>query len=98
FSLLFDVGQETPALPASLGATASGSGYVIVTKEPIRVLHDLTGWALTEAVELEDLTVSKPSLEDVYLELTGGVAGTEGAPPDWLGATGAQRTRRCGAT
>jgi hypothetical protein len=41
------------------------------------VLHDLTGWALTEAVELADLTVSKPSLEDVYLELTGGVAGTE---------------------
>jgi ABC-2 type transport system ATP-binding protein len=77
FSLPFGIGQETPALPAPFGATASGTGYVIVTKEPVRVLHDLTGWALTEAVELADLTVSKPSLEDVYLELTGGVAGTE---------------------
>jgi ABC-2 type transport system ATP-binding protein len=77
FSLPFAVGQEMPALPASFGATASGGGYVIVTKEPVQVLHDLTAWALTEAVELADLTVSKPSLEDVYLELTGGVAGTE---------------------
>jgi ABC-2 type transport system ATP-binding protein len=64
-------------VPPSFGATPSGPGYVIVTKEPVRVLHDLTGWAMTEAVELADLTVAKPSLEDVYLELTGGVAGTE---------------------
>ena len=69
--------EGPPALPDSLGAAAWGSGWVIVTKDPVQVLHDLTGWALTEAVELADLTVSKPSLEDVYLELTGGVAGTE---------------------
>ena len=69
--------EGPPALPDSLGATASGSGYVIVTKDPVQVLHDLTGWALAEGVELVDLTVSKPSLEDVYLQLTGGIAGTE---------------------
>jgi len=66
-----------PALPRSLGATPSGSGYVIVTKDPVQVLHDLTGWALAGGIELVDLSVSKPSLEDVYLQLTGGVAGTE---------------------
>src|SRR2546421_7722409 len=64
----FSLPSGAAALPASFGATASGDGYVIVTKEPVRVLHDLAGWALTEAVELADLTVSKPSLEDVYLE------------------------------
>jgi ABC-2 type transport system ATP-binding protein len=69
--------EGPPALPDSLGATASGGGYVIVTKDPVQVLHDLTGWALAEGTELVDLSVSKPSLEDVYLQLTGGVAGTE---------------------
>jgi ABC-2 type transport system ATP-binding protein len=69
--------ERLPALPDSLGATASGSGYVIVTKDPVQVLHDLTGWALAEGIDLVDLSVSKPSLEDVYLQLTGGVAGTE---------------------
>ena len=66
-----------PPLPDSFEAMASGGAYVIVTKEPVQLLHDLTGWALAEGVELVDLTVSKPSLEDVYLQLTGGVAGTE---------------------
>jgi ABC-2 type transport system ATP-binding protein len=69
--------EGLPALPDSLGATASGNGYLIVTKDPVQVLHDLTGWALAEGIELVDLSVSKPSLEDVYLQLTGGVAGTE---------------------
>ena len=69
--------EGPPALPDSLGATTSGSGYLIVTKDPVQVLHDLTGWALAEGIELVDLAVAKPSLEDVYLQLTGGVAGTE---------------------
>ncbi len=37
----------------------------------MRTLHDLTGWALENNVELEGLSVARPSLEDVYLELTG---------------------------
>ena len=75
--ITFSLPTGPSALPDSLGATASGSGYVIVTKDPVQVLHDLTGWALAEGIELVDLSVSKPSLEDVYLQLTGGVAGTE---------------------
>jgi ABC-2 type transport system ATP-binding protein len=69
--------EGAPALPDSLGATATAGGFVIVTKDPVQVLHDLTGWALAEGIDLVDLSVSKPSLEDVYLQLTGGVAGTE---------------------
>ena len=34
------------------------------------LLNELTGWALAEGVELEGLEVTRPSLEDVYLELT----------------------------
>jgi ABC-2 type transport system ATP-binding protein len=40
------------------------------TTEPVRVLHDLTTWALERGVDLEGLSVLRPSLEDVYLELT----------------------------
>jgi ABC-2 type transport system ATP-binding protein len=34
------------------------------------VLHRITAWALERDATLDDLTVSRPSLEDVYLELT----------------------------
>jgi ABC-2 type transport system ATP-binding protein len=40
------------------------------TTEPTRALHVLTGWALAQGEELEALTVTRPSLEDVYLQLT----------------------------
>ena len=42
----------------------------IETNEPTKLLHELTGWAVEQAIELEGLTVSRTSLEDVYLKLT----------------------------
>jgi hypothetical protein len=56
------------------------------THDPPRTLHELTSWALDRGVTLEALEVQRPSLEDVYLELTGGdrssdEAETEGARP-----------------
>jgi ABC-2 type transport system ATP-binding protein len=42
----------------------------IRTNDEIRVLHELTGWALSSGVPLEGLVVERPSLEDVYLRLT----------------------------
>jgi hypothetical protein len=39
-----------------------------------RALYRLTGWAEREGIELEDLEVRRPSLEDVFLSLTGGEA------------------------
>jgi ABC-2 type transport system ATP-binding protein len=52
----------------------------------------LTSWALSRGLELEELTVSRPSLEEVYLELVGaeGLAGAEEAVP----ATRSRRSRR----
>jgi ABC-2 type transport system ATP-binding protein len=40
------------------------------TTEPTRALHVLTAWALDRGEELDALTVTRPSLEDVYLRLT----------------------------
>ena len=41
------------------------------TSDPIKTLHELTGWALDRGVHLGGLTVTRPSLEDVYLQITG---------------------------
>ena len=65
--------------PASL--TAAGSRYRVsyriagetferITDDPTTLLHELTGEALARGERLEDLSVTRPSLEDVYLELT----------------------------
>jgi len=40
------------------------------TDDPTALLHELTGAALARGDRLHDLSVSRPSLEDVYLELT----------------------------
>ena len=45
---------------------------VLRTEAPTGALHALTGWALARGDELEGLAVTRPSLEDVYLRLTGG--------------------------
>ncbi len=40
------------------------------TEDPTRLLNELTSAALERGERLEDLTVGRPTLEDVYLELT----------------------------
>jgi ABC-2 type transport system ATP-binding protein len=49
----------------------NGREVVLETDRPTRVLHELTAKALRENRELEGLVVARPTLEDVYLELTG---------------------------
>jgi ABC-2 type transport system ATP-binding protein len=41
-----------------------------------KAVHDLTGWALDRGLVLESLEITQPSLEDVYLQLTGAEVGT----------------------
>jgi ABC-2 type transport system ATP-binding protein len=49
----------------------SDDGHVgITTSEPVKVLNEITTRALQQGVDLEGLSVRRPSLEDVYLELT----------------------------
>ena len=40
------------------------------TDDPTALLHELTGEALARGEQLEELSVGRPTLEDVYLELT----------------------------
>jgi ABC-2 type transport system ATP-binding protein len=39
-------------------------------EKPLPLLRTLADWGEREGVDLADLTVSRPSLEDVYLQLT----------------------------
>ncbi len=47
-----------------------GLDVVERTKDPTRRLHELTAEALARGQELDELEVRRPTLEDVYLELT----------------------------
>ena len=47
-----------------------GELLVRETDDPTALLHELTGAALARGVRLEELAVTRPTLEDVYLELT----------------------------
>jgi ABC-2 type transport system ATP-binding protein len=53
------------------GARLTGSQVEIEVEALTRSLYELTGWAVQRGLELEGLEVDRPSLEDVYLELTG---------------------------
>jgi len=61
--------SNLPDLAAEV--SADRSLVTAVTRDPVTTTHRLTGWALDRGVPLADLTVSPPSLEDVYLALTG---------------------------
>ena len=50
--------------------TLAGNRLHVVCREPVAVAHRLTGWALDASIELRNLTISQPTLEDVYLDLT----------------------------
>ncbi len=51
--------------------------YSLTTDTPTPTLHVLTTWAVENGIELEDLAVTRPSLEDVFVELadTGAMEG-----------------------
>jgi ABC-2 type transport system ATP-binding protein len=62
---------EGVTAPAALGGPPSPEGLVDFTPDDLTAgLHQLTGWALEQSVSLDSLTIARPSLEDVYLQLT----------------------------
>ncbi len=63
--------SELPALPAA-ELRALGRRVELHSGAPTRTLAALTGWAAARDLELAGLEVRRPSLEDVYLRLTGG--------------------------
>ncbi|MFN8161071.1 MAG: ABC transporter ATP-binding protein [Solirubrobacterales bacterium] len=68
-------GVQASELPAGLRAVpaSNGAGAVeLASGDPVADLNRLTGWALERRLELEGLEVTRPTLEDIYIELTSG--------------------------
>jgi ABC-2 type transport system ATP-binding protein len=76
-TIRFRVPADAPAVP-DWGQLRTGDGaYVLAADDVTQVVHRLTSWAVERELSFEVLEVTQPSLEDVYLELTGGEQGVE---------------------
>jgi ABC-2 type transport system ATP-binding protein len=72
----FSEPEGQPSPPDLVGAATLPDGsFEIRTDNPTKVVHDLTTWALERGFVFDMLEVTQPSLEDVYIELTGGEEG-----------------------
>jgi ABC-2 type transport system ATP-binding protein len=63
-----------PVMPEALAAVvtrASDGAIELRTDRPTELVHELTGWAIGAGFEFEDLSVTRPTLEDAYLALVG---------------------------
>ena len=66
------------APPDGLAGPPDPDGFLVVTStDPVRDLYRLTGWAVEHGIPLDGLEVTRPSLEDVYLTLTGELEASE---------------------
>jgi ABC-2 type transport system ATP-binding protein len=68
--ITFRVGDASLEGIPSSSVTREGSHVVVKSQSPTADVHAITGWALERNIELTDLTVARPSLEDVYIDLT----------------------------
>ena len=59
------------SLPHVLGAVCGDSGWILDTPAPNRLLAELVRRADEAGAELLDVQLRRPSLEDVFIELTG---------------------------
>ena len=67
-----ELGAHPPGASQYRVAWRNGSGETVErhTDDPTQLLNELTAEALTSGERLEELSVGRPTLEDVYLELT----------------------------
>jgi len=70
-------GVDPAPIQAATGVEPAVSGTELTLRVPHSaqwVLYQLTGWAEQGGIQLENLEVTRPTLDDVFLELTGDAA------------------------
>ena len=70
----FTLPPGVPVADLPVPADIQNGAVVIESADPTGELQRLTNWAVQRDITLSGLTVDRPSLEDVYLRLTGGGA------------------------
>ena len=65
-----ELGDREGGATTTIRYRAEGREVTVETTDPVKTLHELTGTALAKGEDLERLEVTRPTLEDVYLELT----------------------------
>jgi ABC-2 type transport system ATP-binding protein len=65
--------EDLPDVPCER-RTFESPHVLVLTREPVDAAHLITGWALERGMALGSFQIAQPTLEDIYLELTGGEA------------------------
>lgn len=63
--------QSIDGLPSDDVSLSENGRVTVRSTNPTSDLYRITGWAMDHGIDLAGLSVSRPSLEDIYLELTG---------------------------
>jgi ABC-2 type transport system ATP-binding protein len=61
---------DVPEVPAE-SRELVGDRVIIRTRQPVRAAQIVTSWAVEGGIDLAHFSVTQPTLEDIYLELTG---------------------------
>jgi len=80
-TIRFRLPSRAAELPPQLRSLAKidGDDIELEATDPTRTLYELTSWAVQAGIALEGLEVMRPTLEDVYLQITESV-GAESKP------------------
>jgi ABC-2 type transport system ATP-binding protein len=71
-TIRYRVPDPAPALPEWGQERQPDGSFLLKAEDPTKMAHEVTGWALDRGFSFDLFEVAQPSLEDVYLELTGG--------------------------
>ncbi len=73
----FRLSRDAPT-PPEWGQTQLPDGsFELAADDVTRAVHRITSWAVEQGTSFEVLEITRPTLEDVYIELTGGEEGRE---------------------
>ena len=78
------VDELDTVLPAETSVV--GARVEFSTRTPTAAVAALTGWAAARGIELPELSVTRPTLEDVFLELVADEPPPDGSTPRWPAA------------
>ena len=67
----FPEGRPAWAEAVQSALDASGRTLTVHSRRPAATLVDLVKWIDQQGLELTDVSLKQPSLEDVFIELTG---------------------------